>query len=159
MINHPSIPADRPPEVAPALAELLGGEWLRFLPWVDSFVAMAGDDRNTTIEVYPRSRPMAPGDGEAMVQPANDADGGAGLSCFHLAVATPLSAEAVFALGAREGWRTVRLSRGGVFEVIELWIENRLMIEVLTAEMQRDYLERMTIPGWKAFLAAGPAAA
>lgn len=159
MIYHASIPADRPAVVAATLAELLGGECLPFPPWPDAFVAMAGDDRNTTIEVYPRTRPMAPGEGEAMVQPANDEAGGAGLSCFHLAVATPLSAEAVFALGAREGWRTVRLSRGGVFEVIELWIENRLMIEVLTAEMQRDYLERMTIPGWKAFLAAGPAAA
>jgi hypothetical protein len=29
--------------------------------------------------------------------------------------------------------------RGGVFDVVELWIENGLMFEVLTPDMQDDY--------------------
>lgn len=159
MIFHASIPADRPQHVAAVLAEVLGGEALPFPPWPDSFVAMAGDDRGTTVEVYPRTRAMIPGDGDEMVQPANGTQVRPAYSCFHLAIATPLTPEQVFALGAREGWRTVRLSRGGVFDVIELWVEDTLMLELLTAEMQRDYLERMTIAGWKGFLAAGPQAA
>lgn len=36
-------------------------------------------------------------------------------------------------------WKADELPRGG-FSVIELWIENVVMIEVLTPEMAKDYL-------------------
>jgi hypothetical protein len=50
------------------------------------------------------------------------------------------------------------LSRGGVFRVIEFWVENQFMFEVLTAEMEREYLERVTVEGWRAMLESGPPA-
>jgi len=43
-----------------------------------------------------------------------------------------------------------------MFGVIEMWVENERMIEVLTAPMQAEYLEAMTLPKWKAMLGAGP---
>jgi hypothetical protein len=39
-----------------------------------------------------------------------------------------------------EGWRVVRCSRESFFDVIEFWLENRLMIELLTPEMASQYL-------------------
>jgi hypothetical protein len=33
-----------------------------------------------------------------------------------------------------------------VFDLVELWVENVLMLEVLTADLQADYLRTMTIP-------------
>jgi hypothetical protein len=40
--------------------------------------------------------------------------------------------------------------------VIEFWLENRLMVEVLTVSMQQRYLENISIDGFKAMLAEGP---
>ena len=158
MIFHASIPADEPRHVAEVLAEIFGGEALPFPPWPGAFVAMAGDDRNTTIEVYPRTAVMLPGEGDEMVV-AGAAEAPPRHGCFHLAVATKLEADEVLAIGQREGWRAVRLSRAGIFDVIEFWIENSLMIEVLTAEMQHDYLTRTNIASWKGFVAATSGAA
>lgn len=158
MIFHASIPADDPRHVAGVLAEIFGGEALPFPPWPGAFVALAGDARNTTIEVYPRDAVLQPGEGEEMCQPGKDTEARR-YSCIHLAVATALSVEQVLAIGAREGWRALRLNRGGLFDVIEFWVENSLMIEVMTAEMQAQYLARPNIPGWRKFLeAAGMAA-
>jgi hypothetical protein len=155
MIFHASIPADDPKNVACVLAEIWRGEAFRFPPWPGAFVAMAGDDRNSTVEVYPRAQTIAPGEGDGMGRPRLDPQPGR-LSCFHLAIATDRSPEEILAIGAREGWRAVRCSRGGVFDVIELWLENALMVEVLTAEMQADYLARARIGIWRERV--GPAA-
>ena len=157
MIFHASIPADEPERVANAIAEIWNGEAFRFPPWPGAYVAMAGDDRGTTVEVYPRSQTIAPGEGEAMVRPQVDA-APRPLSCFHLAIATERSAQEIVALGEREGWRAVRCSRNGFFDVIELWIENSLLVEVLTTEMQRDYKARVNLDTWRWTKRAAPAA-
>ena len=34
------------------------------------------------------------------------------------------------------------------FDVVELWVENRVMLEILTDEMQAEYLESTTTPRW-----------
>jgi hypothetical protein len=60
-------------------------------------------------------------------------------------VASPLAETEVFAIAAREGWEAKYRRRGGAFGVIELWLENRVMIEVLTDEMQAEYLS-MRLP-------------
>jgi hypothetical protein len=148
MIFHASIPADRPEHVADVLAELWKGEAFRFPPIPGAYVAMAGDERGSTIEVYPRTMVIAPGDGDAMCKPQVAASKEA-LSCFHMAIATPLSADEVIAIGQREGWRAVRCNRGGFFDVIELWIENCLLVEVMTEEMQRDYQSRVNFDTWR----------
>jgi hypothetical protein len=70
-------------------------------------------------------------------------------------MATALSSETVFEICRREGWEAKYCKRGGAFGVIEIFMEGCQMIEVLTAEMQREYLDAITIPNWKAMLAAG----
>jgi hypothetical protein len=148
MIFHASIPADEPERVARVIAEIWGGEAFRFPPWPGGWVAMAGDERNSTLEVYPRGNLVTPGEGAEQAQPAADANP-ARFGCFHLAIATAKTAEEIHAIGRREGWRAVRCSRGGVFDVIELWLENSLLVEVLTEEMQHDYKTRLTMDTWR----------
>jgi hypothetical protein len=47
--------------------------------------------------------------------------------------------EEILQIAGDNGWKALELSRGG-FNVIEFWIENRVMIELLTPDMARDYL-------------------
>ncbi len=65
---------------------------------------------------------------------------------FHLLLSVPLEPEEIERIGAREGWRTKTFGRGmqgskPFFHVIEFWLENRLMIEVVSPEMAREYEE------------------
>jgi hypothetical protein len=43
-----------------------------------------------------------------------------------------------------------------VFDVVELWLENGLMFEVLTPEMQDDYRTGVTIDMWRFTRRAAP---
>jgi hypothetical protein len=149
MIFHVSIPADDPERVASVLAEIWDGEAFRFPPWPGAYVAIAGDDRGTTLEVYPRDQTMAPGEGDdEPVWPKPD-ESPSQYVAFHVAIATEKSQEEVLAIAAREGWRSGRFSRGDFFDVIEFWVENRVHVEVLTPEMQRDYVKNVNLDMWR----------
>ncbi len=151
MLFHLSIDADDPRHVAEVLAEFWGGTALPFPPVIEgSWQAMAGDDRNTTIEVYPRGTEFHEAEGDA------DAFGRIGAnsrrSATHFAMATRMSAEQVMAIAAREGWPAKYRKRGGAFGVIELWVEGVRMVELLTPEMQDEYRQTMTVEGWNGLL-------
>jgi hypothetical protein len=155
MLFHVSISAHDPRRVATVIAELWGGEAHVFPPVMEgSWVAMAGDERSTTIEVYPIDTVLREGEG------GNDAfgvrTGHFGYSPTHAAIATNLDQDQVMAIARREGWSAKYCKRGGKFGVIELWIEGRQMMEVLTPEMQLEYLDCVTIANWRRMLAAGP---
>jgi len=156
MIFHFSIDADDPPRVAAAIAKLWRGQVLPFPPVAQgSVIVMAGDHRNSAIEVYPRGTEMSPADGDA--DAASRMSGAPSqYSATHAAIATPLDRVEVLALAAAEGWIAKYRKRGGLFGVIEFWLENRLMIEVLTPDMQAEYLATLTPKGWSEALAAGP---
>jgi hypothetical protein len=140
MIFHASLPADDPARVARALGEVLGGSSKPFQNWPGGYVARGGpdDEHVTMIEVYPRTMPAVPGQDDEMVQVGQDKSPSR-YACFHLAVGTPLSIEQVLAIAAREGWRAKHMSRKGAFDVIEYWLENTIMLELLTPEMQQTY--------------------
>lgn len=158
MIYHLSMPADRPEHAAAVVAELWGGVSLPFPPVDGSWMAMAGDDRNSAIEFYPDGVALFPADGERDAEGRPVENDASGRHAAHAAIATPLNEAAVHGIAAREGWTAKTLRRGGLFRVIELWVEDRTMFEVLTADMQAEYLAAMTPQNWGAFLAAhGPA--
>jgi hypothetical protein len=151
MLFHVSIEADRPRHVAEVIAELWQGRALPFPPvGVGSWVAFAGDDRGTIVEVYQRGTELRENHGDA------DAVGVQGAprrhNATHIAIATSLDAEAVFAIAEREGWPAKACNRGGKFHLIELWVEGCQMVEVLTGEMQREYLDCVTIENWERML-------
>ncbi len=156
MLFHISIDAADPKHVAEVIAELWGGEALPFpAVYPGSWVALAGDDRGTMIEVYPAGVTIAPSEGDADAVGVRESNMRRATST-HAAVATMLSADEVFAIAEREGWIAKYRKRGGSFGVIEFWVENGLMIEVLTAEMQAEYLESISIENWRAMLALAP---
>jgi hypothetical protein len=63
------------------------------------------------------------------------------------------------AIAAREGWPAKYRKRGGLFGVVEIWIEGRQMIEILTPDMQAEYLACMNFEAWRAMSAAMAAGA
>ncbi len=143
MIHHISIPATNPLHVANVLVELLGGVMTRFGPYRDSYIAWAGDDYGTAIEVYPVGTEIFP-----------DVEGGqanfrhnVNASLFvatHATVSVDRSKEEILSLAKREGWQAIELSRGS-FRVIEFWIENHVMLEIATEEMAQEYLQATAV--------------
>jgi hypothetical protein len=153
MLFHLSIEADDPRHVAEVIAELWGGAHAPF-PAVTpgSWVALSGDERGTLIEYYPRGTEIheVPGDHDAAglrVAPRRH-------NATHFAMATKLSEDEVLAIARREGWPAKYRKRGGAFGVIEIFVEGCQMIEVLTEEMQREYVEAVTIPNWMTMVQA-----
>jgi hypothetical protein len=142
MIHHVSIPARDPQHVAGVLAELMGGKAFPFGPLEGAFMAASGDAHGTMIEVYPEQSTLEiPANDEQVVfgkQPAPQN------WPFHLLLSVPLEREQIEKIGVREGWRARTFGRGmhgqePFFHVIEFWVENRLMIEVASPEMEREY--------------------
>jgi len=149
MIFHFSIAADDPKRTATMLAELWRGEAFPFpVLGKGSWVAHANDDRRSTIEVYPRDVAIYPeeraGDLRHQEVPRHGP--------FHAAVATPLSIEEVEDIGRKYGCTTRVCQRGPWFRVIEFWVDDCLMLEMLTAEMQDEYQRNITSENWRSML-------
>lgn len=141
MIHHISISAADPRHAAGVLAELWRGSALPFPHAPDSYVVISGDSYGTAIEVYPLGGDASPGDGREAQTP-----GGVTASRYtatHAALSVPVGEERVREIAGREGWRVERASRGGAFEVLELWVEGRLLLELLTPELVPQYLDFM----------------
>lgn len=150
MIHHFSIPARDPAAVARVLAELIGGRAYRFPgPLPGAAMAVSGDRHGTMIEVYPENIVMTPGEGEAPIvyrdEPASRPH-----AAFHALLSVPHDRAAIERIGAAAGWRTKFFSRAApglppVFHVIEVWVENRVLLEVVPADMVEVYETYMQI--------------
>jgi hypothetical protein len=137
MIHHLSLPAQNPLHVAGVLTELLGGTLTAFGPHPNSYIAWAGDAAGTAIEVYPVGTELFPHPGAGQAQ-FRTAPGPSGFSATHAAVSVPRTESEIMAIANREGWRALRLSRGWN-DVIELWVENRVLLEIMTPAMAGNY--------------------
>ncbi len=149
MIFHFSIAADDPKRTATMLAELWRGEALPFpMLGKGSWIAHAGDDRRSTIEVYPRDMALYPAERFGDLRPESVSR----YVPFHAAVATPLDIDEVEEIGRRYGCKTRVCQRGPWFRVIEFWVDNVLMLEMLTPEMQQEYQANVSIENWHSAL-------
>jgi hypothetical protein len=145
MLFHMSIAADDPRHVASVIAELWDGRAVPFPPVSDDgWIALSGDERGTALEVYPQGTVLRESESDADAY--GEASGTDRFTATHGAIATSLGRDAVLAIAEREGWPAKYRKRGGLFGVIELWIEGRQMMEVLTPEMQAEYLAAMAQP-------------
>lgn len=139
MIHHISVPAHDTRHVAEVLVELLDGILTGFGPYPNSFIAWAGDDAGAAIEVYPVGTEMFPppdGRGQANFRhnPTTTP-----FTATHATVSVPKTVEQILALADREGWHAAQLSRGP-HGVVEFWLENHVMLELMTPEMTAAYL-------------------
>jgi len=138
MIHHLSIPARDPRHVASVLAEMFGGTVTGFGPYRNSYIAWAGDEHGTAVEVYPVGTEMFPDTGAAQANFRHVA-GASPYVATHAAVSVACDTARILAFAQREDWRAVELSRGWNM-VIEFWIENAVMLELMTPEMTHDYV-------------------
>jgi hypothetical protein len=151
MIHHISIGAKDPQRVARVIAELWQTEALPFPPVPGAYIVIVDDGHGTAIEVSPLATELVPGDGDAEVQ-ATVNDNASPFTATHAALSVPVSAERIAEIAAREGWRTGTYWRGGIFQVIEFWIEDRMMLELLSPDMVRLYLDNLTTRNFIEFL-------
>lgn len=138
MIHHYSISVCDTKYVADVLANLLNGTVTRFAPHMDSYIVWLGDEHGTAIELFPSGTEMIPDTANGQAHFVLHA-GHSGFSATHAAISTECSKEEIFKVATEVGWKALELSRGG-FNVIEFWIENKVMVELLTPDMAKDYL-------------------
>lgn len=140
MLHHFSVAVNDPKHVAEVMAEIFKGYVGPFPPNPGSYMALAGDEHGTMIEFYPAGTELVPGNYEGQVG-FTLTPNVAQFTSFHAAISVPTTLEEIERIGAREGWYVLPASRDGLFEVVEFWVENRLMLELLTPTMAAKYLE------------------
>ena len=143
MIHHISIPAKDPRRVAGVIAELWQGEAMPFPPFPGAYIVVAGDDHGTAIEVCPLGIELAPGRGDEEVRPVMN-ESPSPFTGTHAALSVPLGEARIKEIAAREGWRAETFDRGPAFRLVEFWVEDRLLLELLPPEMVGRYLDAMT---------------
>ena len=152
MIHHLSIAVDHPLHVAEVLATLWNGKVAPFPPHPGSYIVLALDSYGTMIELYPAETELMPGCGYEQAAFSQNAFASP-FAATHAAISVPACKEQIEQIAAQEGWRMLHCSRDGLFEVIELWVENKLMLELLTPQMARKYLDFMRPQNLEAFFA------
>jgi len=168
MIAHVSVPAKDPQRTALFFAAVIDG--IAFpLPVVPgAWIAVAKDRSGLAVEVYPDTMAHHPGQGE--VEPARAAGSPQTMpwedqihpdgqqlrpSVFHAAIATALPGDEVLSLARQAGWRALKCERAGVFGVVEVWLENAVLVEVLDAREIARYRQFMHPEGCAAMFGAG----
>ena len=138
MIHHYSIAANDTKKVADILSRLFEGSVSEFGPYKNSYMVWLGDEYGTAIEVYPDGTEMMPDAGDGQANFVHNATH-SGFTATHAAISTKRTREEIYKFAKESGWRALELPRGG-FNVIEFWIENKVMIELLTPDMAKNYL-------------------
>lgn len=153
MINHISIAVNDPEQVANVLSEIWEGSVYPFPPCPGSYFVVANDGRGSAIEITPAGTVLVPGEGlpdendlstrteehearfvQSELRPKYVAT--------HLNINTKKSIEEIREIAKREDWRVLVCNRGeGLFQLIEVWVENTFMLEVMTPEQTARYVE------------------
>jgi hypothetical protein len=168
MIAHVSVPARDPRHTALLLATLIDGEVFAFPVVPGACIAVARDGSGLAIEVYPENMAHHPGSGEPdltlvpsgpQALPWEDQIHPDGQqlrpSAFHFALVSRLDADTVVELAHKAGFRAVRCDRAGVFRLVEVWIDNTMLVEVLDPAEADRYRRFMNPAGCAAMFGPG----
>jgi catechol 2,3-dioxygenase-like lactoylglutathione lyase family enzyme len=139
MIHHLSVSAEDPKGAAEFFADLMGGVVVDFPPNPGSYMVFKADGHGTGIEIYPaRSVMVANGEpGAVWVRQPDDADR---RSPTHFALSVDMGKADVLARARAKGWDAFVCDRGGHFQVVEIWVENAWLVEILPPAFAADYL-------------------
>lgn len=148
MIHHISIAAKNPLEVANVLAEIWNGEVFPFPAVAGSYFMVAFDVHGTAIEIYPQGTMLVPADRHPEM--GHDANAPT-YSPFHAAISVSADTAQIEQVAQRAGWQVQVCTRSS-FKVVEVWIENRQLLELLPPDFVPAYLDCFTNP--KSFEAA-----
>lgn len=140
MLYHLSINARNTDRVASVLAEILGGTVVPspsppFHP-ASRFVC-TWDDRGTMVEIGPWGATWQPDahDQSEVV----DIEGMPEHNYFHGLFLARVGIDEILAVARREGWRAA-LVDNGPFQVVNVWLENRQLVEFTTPALLPAYL-------------------
>jgi hypothetical protein len=147
MLLDASIPARHPAAVAGFIAELWGTGAVPAPPVPGRFVARAGDGTGVGIEVHPVGISPERGCNGATAGPVS----AAAASVTRLVIGSVIDAAGVHLAAGMRGWQSrpvIRHAEGRAWPAIEVWVEERLLVEVLTPEMQAEFrAARSLAPG------------
>jgi hypothetical protein len=153
MINHISIAVNEPERVANFLAEIWDGRVYPFPPVPGGYFVIADDGKGTAVEITPAGTILVPGEGlpdeNDLAAPTEVQEAQFIKSEFvpryvatHLNINTNKSIDEIRELAKREDWRVLVCNRGGgLFQLVEVWLENSFMLEVMTPEQTQRYIE------------------
>ncbi|MEQ5842974.1 hypothetical protein N0A02_26315 [Paraburkholderia acidicola] len=134
MIHHLSISAENPGNVAAVFADIFGGVVVPFPPNPGSLMVFQLDDVGTEIEIHPAGTLLHPDGAGFVVAPPTEG------TATHFAISVAASAEKIFEVATRQNWLCRRMDRAQ-FPLIELWIENHTLCELLPPDFAAAYLE------------------
>jgi len=152
MIYHTAIPANDPQSAAVVLAKILGGDAMPFPVVPGSWVAWSADGV-TELEIVPR------GHGFARAEQGKEprwvaSHRGLFANGWHVAVGTQIHASEVVKIAQEAGWPAQICDRAGFFDIVEVWVDDCGLVEVLDPQMQARYRAAFSPERWRAALAA-----
>lgn len=138
MIHHLSVSAADPKGAAEFFADIMGGVVVDFPPNPGSFMVFKADGHGTGIEIYPAGSVMVQnGDPGAVFVRSEQADR---RSPTHFALSVAMTQAEVLARATAKGWDAYVCDRGGHFHVVEVWVENTWLVEILPPTFATEYL-------------------
>jgi hypothetical protein len=150
MIHHASLPALEPEHAARTLAKILGGEAMRFPVITGAWIAWSGDGV-TELEIVPANQAYTR-NAVAGREPAMVSVDGRGPAGWHVAIGTQVRADEVVRIARDAGWPAEICDRAGYFSLVEIWLDDQVLVEVLDPEMAARYSRTFTADRWKAML-------
>jgi hypothetical protein len=154
LIAHASMPADNPKMAATILAEIMNGEAIPFPPAGRNAWAAWSGDGEINIEIVQRGMTIHYDEDAEAGGWRPDAFKGR-RSEVHLAICVDRPETEILAIAKRVGWPARHCERGGgVFNLVEVWVDGCFMIEFLDRAQTALYKERITLSNWKAMLAS-----
>ena len=146
MIKHISIGAKNPARTAQTLAQFWQVPALPFPMYEDSYVVFLGSNTSCCVEIYPLGQLTLNGNNTL---PELDRSKPLSAGPFHAALAVEIDEAQIGRICDAAGWRYRTVDRGGVFQVIEVWIENHTLFEILTPEMAAAYEQFANVDNWQ----------
>lgn len=146
MIKHISIGAKNPARTANYLAQFWQVKALPFPMYDDSFVVFLGEDTSSCIEVYPLGELLL---NSEISLPELDRSKPISAGPFHAAITVSVSEQQIACICDEAGWRYRKVDRGGFFQVVEVWVENNTLFEILTPPMAAAYEQFSNISNWQ----------
>lgn len=155
MIHHISIAANQPRKVAEILAQICQGQVAPFPYHEGSYVVLTLDPHGTMIEVMPQGTQLTPNSddfvsGTQLVQ--NSENSNINYNAFHAAISVSTTEATIHEIATSAGWHVVTCSRLGYFSIIEVWIENRQLLEFLPSNFAAQYIDFMQPQSLQQFL-------
>jgi hypothetical protein len=145
MIYHMSFGVQDTHRVAHVLAELLGARAILApsppFPY-GAWLVCAGDAHGSFLEIVPEATVFDPDVPLGIRQRAANAEVGSA----HVLVGSHLSAEAIQAVAAREGWRAQEVETG-LFKIVKLWVEDVILVEFLAQGDADRYIDTFGAAG------------